>query len=125
MKLDVSLYLEDIVDSIKLVEEYTKDLSRVQFEENIAIQDAVMRRLEIIGEAVKNIPNEFREEHYHLPWKQIAGMRDVLIHEYFEADIDRVWNTIRNDLPEFKRLLPLILEKVSQRIFLIKTLCAS
>jgi len=68
-----------------LIEQYAENLTTDKFKKNIAMQDAIIRRLEIIGEAVKNIPVTFKTKYSEIPWKQMAGMRDVLIHEYFET----------------------------------------
>ena len=73
------------------------------------VQDAVIRRLMVIGEATKNLPLELREKYTVIPWNEIAGMRDVLIHEYFGTDVELVWRTIKNDLPIFKRRIEEIL----------------
>ena len=75
------------------------------------IQDAVIRRLEIIGEAVKNIPFSFRKEYPKIPWKKISGLRDILIHEYFGVDMRLVWRITKKDMPEFKKRISDILEK--------------
>jgi len=83
MKRDARVYIEDILEAITKIEEYMREVtSDEEFYNNTQIQDAVLRRLEIIGEAVKNIPEEFRDRYPDIPWKQIAGMRDILIHEY-------------------------------------------
>ncbi len=83
MSKDVRVYIEDILEAITKIEEYMKGLSSTDdFYNNTQIQDAILRRLEIIGEAVKNISQEFRNQYPDIPWKQIAGMRDILIHEY-------------------------------------------
>ena len=101
-KRDVGLYLEDIFESIKQIQEYTDDIEEDELYSNKLIQDAVARRFEIIGEAVKHVPLYYREKHSEIEWKKIAGMRDVLIHEYFVVDLKKVWNTIQKDLPNFK-----------------------
>ena len=75
------------------------------------IQDAVIRRLEIIGEAVKNIPFSFRKEYPKIPWKKISGLRDILIHEYFGVDMRLVWRITKKDMPEFKKRISDIIEK--------------
>ena len=78
---------------------------------DIKSQDAVIRRLEIIGEAVKNLPADFKKKKSSIPWQNIAGMRDFLIHEYFGVDLDLVWQTVKKDLPEFKKQILKLLDK--------------
>lgn len=102
MKKNVSVYLNDILESIEAIEEYTQDIQEKDFHSNPQLQDAVIRRLEIIGEAVKNIGEDFRNNHSHIPWKKIAGLRDVLIHEYSGVKIERVWKVKEKDLPPLK-----------------------
>lgn len=80
MTRDLRLYIEDILDSVEKVEQYTGTIDEHEFLTDTEVQDAVLRRLEIMGEAVKNIPQAFRNKHPDIPWKEIAGLRDVLIH---------------------------------------------
>ncbi len=79
--------------------EYTDKISEIDFSQNQLIQDAVCRRIEIIGESVKNIPLEVRLKFSLIPWKKIAGMRDILTHAYFNVRVKRIWNVIHKDLP--------------------------
>lgn len=104
-KKDIRLYLDDILESIEKIETYTQNLNEEQFSRNIQVQDAALRRLAIIGEAVKQLPNDLRERHKQIPWKQIAGARDIFVHEYFGVGIERVWKTIKEDLPELKKIV--------------------
>lgn len=111
-KRDMGIYLEDIIESITLIEKYARNAGKKGFDNNIQVQDAIIRRLEIIGEAVKNIPQKFKDTHTTIQWKQIAGMRDVLIHEYSTVNIERVWETIKNDFPEFKKQISFLLKSL-------------
>ncbi|HEX7456169.1 MAG TPA: DUF86 domain-containing protein [Candidatus Nanoarchaeia archaeon] len=101
-KRDVGLYLDDISDSIKQIQEYTDGVEEDDFYTNQLIQDGVLRRFAVIGEAVKHIPQSYRNQHPEIEWKEIAGMRDILVHEYFQVNLKRVWKTIQEDIPRFK-----------------------
>lgn len=104
-KRDAGVYLDDIRESITKIEEYTCDISEDNFFESGQIQDSVVRRLEIIGEAVKNLPPEFKKKYPDIPWRDIADTRNILIHEYFGVNIERVWLVVKNDLPDLKKKL--------------------
>ena len=90
MKRNHKIFLKDILESIEKIEQYVKDTTESEFLDDYEKQDAIMKRLEIIGEAVKNIPKKVKAEHPEIPWKQMSGIRDVLIHEYFGVVMKRV-----------------------------------
>ena len=102
MKRDIRVYIEDILESIAKIEEYTKKASKKKFNKNTQLQDAILRRLEIIGEAVKNTPQNLRKGYPNIPWKKIAGLRDILIHSYFGVNLDRAWKVVEKDIPNLK-----------------------
>ena len=111
MKRNIKLYLQDIWESTLAIEEYTQNLAEEEFYSNRQVQDAIIRRLEIIGEAVKNIDDDFRNKYPQIPWKKIAGMRDIITHEYFGVKLERVWDVVRKDLPHIKQQMLLIMER--------------
>lgn len=102
MKRDTNLFIQDILDNIKDIESFSKSLTKEKFKSNKLIQNAIIRSLEIIGEAVKNIPDSFKDEYQDIPWKNIAGFRDILSHAYFGVNLERVWKIIEIDLPKLK-----------------------
>lgn len=102
---DPAVFLGHIRESIGLIEEYTEGMSKDTFMKESKIQDAIVRRIEIIGEAAKNLSTEFTEKHSDIPWKQIIGARDKIVHHYFGVDVEIVWNIITHDLPELKKKL--------------------
>lgn len=112
MKKDPKILLFDILDSIEKIEKYTKHISEDKFFDNVQVQDAVVRRTEIIGEAVKNLPTSIKSKHTNIPWKKIAGTRDVLIHDYSGVDIDLLWEIVNNDIPKLKKQILALLEKL-------------
>jgi uncharacterized protein with HEPN domain len=109
---DMRLYIQDILESIEAIEEYVQSTTEEQFYRNRQVQDAVLRRLEIIGEAVKNLDEDFRNRYPEIPWKKVAGLRDVLIHEYFGVSLKRVWRVIKIDLVDLKLQISRIWEEL-------------
>lgn len=110
-KRGIKLYIEDVRDSIAKIEKYTSGLNFDSFSKDAKTIDAVVRNLAIIGEAVKNFPDELKSKYPQVPWKEIAGTRNKAIHEYFGVDEDILWETIKKDLPSFKKQISEILKK--------------
>ena len=111
MTRDMRPYIQDILESIEAIEEYVQFTTEEQFYRNRQVQDAVLRRLEIIGEAVKNLDEDFKNRYPEIPWKKIAGLRDVLIHEYFGVSLKRIWRVIKIDLVDLKSKISKIWEE--------------
>jgi uncharacterized protein with HEPN domain len=107
MSREDTVYLKHIRDAIARVEEYIQGVDESAFRKSSLIQDAVIRQIEIIGEAVKRLSPQFRSSCPDIPWQDIAGMRDKLIHDYFGVDIEKVWITTQDDIPQLKsQILP-------------------
>lgn len=105
MKKDDSIFIDHILESIELIEGYAKGATLEDFLLSSQMQDAVIRRIEIIGEAVKNISADFKKKHPDIPWKEIAGMRDIVAHEYFAVDMHLAWKVAKRDIKELKKKL--------------------
>ncbi|MES2273733.1 MAG: DUF86 domain-containing protein [Chlamydiota bacterium] len=102
--------VQDILTAIDKIERYTEGVTMVQFKENGLVIDAVIRNFEIIGEASKNIPLSTRRSHPDIPWSEMSGMRDVLIHEYFGVDVEVLWHTAKKHLPVLQKQLKVLLQ---------------
>ena len=110
-KKDNSVWLYDIIESIDLIQKYLADISEEEFSNSLEKQDSVIRRLGIIGEAIKNLGDDFKAQHTDIAWEKAAGMRNALIHEYFDVDLDVAWDTLNKDLPELKKQIGNLLSK--------------
>lgn len=104
-------YLDDILDSILKIEQFTEEMDFIQFEDDAKTSYAVIRAFEIIGEATKEISNEVKDKYTDLPWKEMAGMRDKLIHAYFGVNLEVVWKTIQQDIPLLKTLIQKVINE--------------
>jgi uncharacterized protein with HEPN domain len=105
-------FLSDIKEAIKRVENYTKGISYSSFKKNTKTQDAVVRNIEIIGEAVKSISENIKKESQLIPWKKLAGMRDRLIHSYFGVNYDIIWAAAKKDLKEISSEIDNLLQRL-------------
>lgn len=110
MKRDETVYLRHILDAIDSIEEYTRGMSENEFFSNSMAHDAVVRQLEVIGEASNNISDDFQDRHPKIPWGKMIGIRNKIIHEYFNINYAIVWDTIQDDLPMLKKLIKKILK---------------
>lgn len=111
MRRTPKLFLVDIVQSIEKIEKYIEELSFEDFVSNEKTIDAVVRNLEIIGEASKNIPDWLKSKYINIPWREIAGMRNKMIHEYFGIDYEIIWEIVKKDLPELRAKIKGIMQQ--------------
>lgn len=105
------VYVRHILRALDKICDYTAHLTEAQFKAIPLVQDAVVRQFEIVGEATKKVSADFCEQHAAVPWSHMAKMRDVLIHHYWEVDLNVVWTTVQKDVP---RLLPLLRAIITQ-----------
>ena len=112
MQREHKVYLEDILTSIEKIERYLKGISYKKFSKDSMICDAVIRNLEVIGEATKNVSLDIKKEYKDIEWKKISGLRDILIHAYFGIDLKIVWDIVTNKLPELKKLIKVMMRNI-------------
>jgi len=105
------LYLEDMLQSMKRIEEYLGDLNFIRFKMSYMVVDAVVRNFEIIGEASKKIPKHIKEKYPEIPWRKMYGLRNLIAHEYFGVDYEMIWEIAKNNLPQNKIDLAEVIEK--------------
>ena len=113
MDREIGDYIQDILEAINNAIQFVNDMTYDEFVQDKKTVYAVVRAIEIIGEAVKNIPKDFRNKYTDIPWRDMAGMRNKLIHEYFGVKIERVWETVKRDIPNLKPLFEKILNELS------------
>lgn len=108
---DPLVFIKYMLESIGLIQSYVKGKSKEDLEKNIQFQDAIVRRFEILGEAAKNLDENFKQAYSNIEWKKIIGTRDIIVHRYFGVDLETIWLIIEKDLPELKNKLNKILGK--------------
>jgi uncharacterized protein with HEPN domain len=114
MKKEYQDYVEDIMSSISKIEQFVEGMTFEDFSEDDKTVFAVIRALEVIGEAAKNIPPPMKNKYSQIPWREISGMRDKLIHEYFGVNIKVVWDTVKSDIPAIKPLVYRMLKELEK-----------
>jgi len=116
MKKEPLIFLKHILKEVNKIEESTKDLSKEGFKKDVNIQDATIRRIEIIGEAAKNLPKSFKDKHKNkkIPWIDITDTRNKLIHHYFGVDLDITWEIAKVHVPDLKKKIKAIVEEESK-----------
>jgi len=113
MKKEPLILIEHILESIERIESYTKNLTKEKLIKNVKIQDAIIRRIEVIGEAAKNLPSDFRSKYAAVEWSDIIRTRDKITHHYFGVDLNIVWDIVKKDLSGLKKNIKDIIEEYS------------
>lgn len=98
----IKLYLEDILESLEKIEKYSENLTRSKFKEKDIVIDAILRNIEIFGEASRKLPDNFKTQYKHIPWRKIIGLRNIILHEYSNVDLDIIWDVINKNIPKTK-----------------------
>lgn len=114
-KRSYNLYISDIINAITKIERYIENLDFDTFTQKDMVIDAVVRNLEIIGEAAKNIPENVKEIYPNVPWKRMIGLRNIVIHGYFGVDLDNIWKIINENIPEVKPTIMKILDELEKK----------
>lgn len=114
MSKDAKALLQHIQQSSEIALSYIKGVTKTRFLEDVGLQDKAIRRLAIIGEAVKGLPKEFRTKHSTIAWKDIAGMRDVLVHEYYDVNTLLVWRVLKRHVPELLKYVTKTLNEIER-----------
>jgi len=102
MKKDPGVFLDHILECIDLIENYSEGIAEAELMKSVSLQDMIIRRIEIIGEAVKNLPDDLKREYPEIPWRDIAGLRDIVVHQYFGLDLELIWDVVTRDIPDLK-----------------------
>lgn len=108
---DYRLYMQDILEAMQAIEAFVENIEFEDFQNDDKTLSAVIRKFEIIGEATKGIPEDIRAKYPHIPWKEMAGMRDKLIHFYFGVNAKRVWHAIKRSIPHYQPEIQSILKE--------------
>ncbi len=103
MRREYQAYLNDILESLKRIQRYTGNMTYNDFIKDELVQDGVVRNLEIVGEAIKKIPDKIKNIKPQIEWRKIAGLRDILVHGYFGIDLEIVWDVVKNKIPDLKQ----------------------
>ena len=111
-----TIFIQHILGSLDLIEYFMNNVTKAAFLNNEEKQSAVIRQIEIIGEAVKNLPQPFKEKYIEIPWEDIAGMRDKLMHHYFGVNLETVWQVVKKDLPVLKRKISSVKDSLEKDI---------
>jgi len=112
-KRDYTDYVEDIVTAIADIEQFVKGMEFEEFSKDKKTVFAVVRAIEIIGEAARQIPESLKNKHTEVPWKEMAGIRNKIAHEYFGVDVEVIWDTVKRNIPELKPLIIHMLQEMS------------
>lgn len=112
---DISIYFEDILESVKKIQEYTTLLTEEEFDKADSIRDAVLMRLAVIGESTSKIPTEIRDKYPAIAWRKIIALRNIIVHDYTNIDTKRIWSVIQTDIPEFQKQMIELFKKVTDK----------
>ncbi|MGB7570429.1 MAG: DUF86 domain-containing protein [Methanothrix sp.] len=115
MKKDDTVYLRHIIDAFLQIERYTNGVTYEEFLSNSLLQDAVIRQLEVMGEAARNLSADLQNEYLAIPWRQMISLRNRMIHAYFNVNLQIIWEIIQGDIPNLKQDMMRVLENLNQK----------